>query len=352
MMLTLIWTTASFGQFTSGSSGTDGALNVTSDVVINMADHPDGIYHYTSVDVAAGAMVSFVPNADNTPVVWLVQGDVRIAGIVDVSGQDGAPSTDPPSFAPGGPGGFTGGWRSALGTSGFGPGGGTNAYGGFNYGNELLQPLVGGSGGSGFSGGGGSGGGGAIMIAADGTIELIDSSDMGFEAGGIYSEGGMSIGYFGSPGAIRLVASEISGNGVLSGASNRVRMESFVNSYVGSSNAIMTSPRTLFFPNELVPTLTVTSLAGQTVPGSASGLITSPDLSIASGDPVTVNISATRVPPGTTVRVRLIPESGNHIDTDSEPLIGTFTSSTTTASVTFPAGVSRVELYSTFSPQE
>ena len=51
-----------------------------------MADRPDGIYHYTSVNIPAGVTVSFIPNAGNKPVIWLVQGDCAISGIVSVIG--------------------------------------------------------------------------------------------------------------------------------------------------------------------------------------------------------------------------------------------------------------------------
>jgi hypothetical protein len=36
-------------QVNSGSDGSDGAFNPTTNIVINMADHPTGIYQYTSV---------------------------------------------------------------------------------------------------------------------------------------------------------------------------------------------------------------------------------------------------------------------------------------------------------------
>jgi len=52
-----------FAQVNSGSDGHDGALNPASNLVIDMADHPDGIYHYTSVNIPAGVTVSFVPNS-------------------------------------------------------------------------------------------------------------------------------------------------------------------------------------------------------------------------------------------------------------------------------------------------
>ena len=76
-------------QINSGSDGHDGVLNPTSNLVIDMHDHPDGIYHYVSVNIPQGVTVTFIPNAANTPVVWLVQESCAITGTVDVSGQVG-----------------------------------------------------------------------------------------------------------------------------------------------------------------------------------------------------------------------------------------------------------------------
>lgn len=78
MLLTCLPATA---QVNSGSDGSDGAFNPTENVTINMADHPDGIYHYTSVNIPENVTVSFTPNANNTPVFWLVQGGCSIVGV-------------------------------------------------------------------------------------------------------------------------------------------------------------------------------------------------------------------------------------------------------------------------------
>ena len=172
---------AGFAQVNSGSNGSDGAFNPTQNVTINMADHPTGIYQYTSVNIPQGVTVSFTPNANNTPVVWLVQGDCTIGGLVDVSGQ--LPSYRSPAGAIGGPGGYRGGDHSVPGA---GPGGGPvganygggGSYGtlgvttfgpaGVTYGNAFILPLLGGSGGGGSNSEGAGGGGGAILIAATG----------------------------------------------------------------------------------------------------------------------------------------------------------------------------------------
>ena len=98
---------ACVAQVNTGSNGSDGPLNPTVNTVINMALRPNGIYQYTSVNIPANVTVTFTPNANNTPVTWLVQGNVVISGTVNVSGQNGNVNTP----GPGGPGGGAGGAR-------------------------------------------------------------------------------------------------------------------------------------------------------------------------------------------------------------------------------------------------
>jgi len=101
-------------QISTGSNGSDGALDYSSltnlgstNIVINMADHPNGIYQYTYVNIPANVTVTFIPNANNTPVYWLVQNNVAINGILDVSGQNSTSSQG----GVGGPGGYVWGTR-------------------------------------------------------------------------------------------------------------------------------------------------------------------------------------------------------------------------------------------------
>ena len=70
--------TAAQAQVNSGSNGSDGAFNPTTNTVISMADHPDGIYQYTSVNIPNGVSVTFIPNANNLPIVCLAQGNCLI----------------------------------------------------------------------------------------------------------------------------------------------------------------------------------------------------------------------------------------------------------------------------------
>ncbi len=81
------------GQINTGSDGSDGALDVssityTTNVVLNMADHHNGIYQYTSINIPTNVTVTFRPNTLNTPVVWLVQNSCLISGNVSVSGNN------------------------------------------------------------------------------------------------------------------------------------------------------------------------------------------------------------------------------------------------------------------------
>src|SRR2546422_5801454 len=93
----------------SVSNGSDGVFNPTTNVVVDMSDHPNGIYQYISVNISNGFTVTFIPNANNTPVVWLVQSNVVISGTVSVNGNNIDGSIWGRAGAPGGPGGFGGG---------------------------------------------------------------------------------------------------------------------------------------------------------------------------------------------------------------------------------------------------
>ena len=231
-------------QVNSGSDGSDGAFNPTTSTNINMADHPTGIYQYTSVNISNGIAVTFTPNANNSPVTWLVQSNCVISGFINLYGQNGSDASSGGQGGAGGPGGWGGGNAGSAivdAGSGFGPGGGqggkvagnacggsagfghatsqpdTNRLGGAAYGNIYLLPLIGGSGGGGstqgsvyggcYGAGSGGGGGGAICIAVSGTLNFsgyINSNGGGPSGGGAGN---------GSGGAIRLVASTIIGTG-------------------------------------------------------------------------------------------------------------------------------------------
>ena len=88
-MFALLVGVSAHAQVNSGSNGSDGAFNPTTNTVINMANHPNGIYQYTSVNIPTNVTVTFIPNANNSPVVWLVQGGCAINGAVSRPLQNG-----------------------------------------------------------------------------------------------------------------------------------------------------------------------------------------------------------------------------------------------------------------------
>ena len=210
--------------FDCGSTGANGAMNVTSNVTLQLP--PDGIFNCTTITVAQGATLTFSNNVMNTPVYLLATGDVLINGSIDVGGAIVFGLTSDPGQA--GPGGYNGGFGGInyfgqdKGGDGLGPGGGkangqygayaTAGYGGNTntYGSLLLTPLIGGSGAGGSDGTpglGGAGGGGAILIASNTKVNI---------SGSVNAVGGMqNYRYPGSGGAIRVVAPVVSGNGTL-----------------------------------------------------------------------------------------------------------------------------------------
>ncbi len=283
--------------FDSGSNGSFGPLNLASgdrQIVIP----PDGILHCTTINIPSQRTLSFIKNADNTPVYLLATGDVTISGTIDLSGQSPIGKRGGAS----GPGGFDGGQGGPNPGDGFGPGGGKGGYvtsgpptgqfirggGGFGtastrattggavYGNSLLIPLTGGSGGGGgnhpdaSSQHGGGGGGGAILIASNTKIVFSWSGYYISAYGGsaVTGHGG------GSGGAVRLVAPEVSGNagigvgGQQEGGFGRIRVDALINSLniVGSDSPFATfgSNLVVFPPNS--PEIRITQAAGRTVP--------------------------------------------------------------------------------------
>jgi hypothetical protein len=242
------------GTFNSGSTGADGAFS-PSPGATPVQIPPSGVFNFTTINIPVGVTVTFLRNAKNTPVTMLAQGNVTIAGTINVDGRspnsvrgggigavggfngggggfgvsglttaitgDGPGGGSGGSFpASGGVGGGGGAGHAVVGGGGGGSGSGPGT-GGPVYGTGTLVPPTGGSGGGGggghgnnqWVGTGGGGGGGAILIASSGTIT--------FNSGVIVARGATGgnridlnvcgTGGGGSGGAIRLVANTISG---------------------------------------------------------------------------------------------------------------------------------------------
>ncbi len=344
--------------FSSGSTGADGDLIVTNNpTVLDLP--PDGIFHFNTITVNAGALLTFNRNPLNTPVYLLARSNVTINGVIDVRGKDRPGNYQGGAGGPGGYGGGFGGFVSGTnalpGGAGKGPGAGlrgetpsvtgSGAYStvakatetsrsGTNYGNPLLIPLVGGSGGGGLDGninGGGGGGGGAILIASDTVIRV---------AGTVIAVGGSGdANNGGSGGAIRLVSPRVYGNGSLqvgggnSGGNGRIRIDSVLkiepndpSQFLGLN---MTAGYTLganmvVFPPNL-PRLDVVAIGTNAIPfGTGSPQFFFFPIGAPTNQTVTVearNFNTNAVP----IEVALIPDSGEKetfpavIDNSSNP---------------------------------
>jgi hypothetical protein len=333
--ITLLLPCLSQAQFTSGSNGSYGPLNVTAYNTV-ITTPPDGIFHCTTVNISSGS-VSFTRNAKNTPIYILATGDVTITGDVSVSGAGSSGANG----GLGGPGGYSGGNGGMGGLpagDGQGPGGGragdasyntsTSAapggYGGIGslavsgpvYGSPLLVPLIGGSGGGGVHGSpgvGGGGGGGAILIASSTKIRMTNGGEILARGGSAGEENP------GSGGAIRLVAPEVVleyGFGLDTasgyGGRGRVRIDGIVrqiaNFYNVSTPYTVGANMVVFPPN--MPDLKIVQAASQTIdPASAAPVNVTLPSGTAAVQPVRVraqNFNGTAQ-----VIVQLTPESGS-----------------------------------------
>lgn len=347
-----------------GADGSDGALNITADTVIdlsqavtgtwnanNTANAGKGIYDpskwavvfkYSSVTVATGVTVTFKNHASRAPVVWLVNGNVTIVGTVNLNGASGAVAAAPALAEPG-PGGFRGGTSyftaGVNASAGFGVGGGSwgdQARGGSygsqggggpaTYGNPSLIPLLGGSGGGGsyntLNASGGAGGG-AILIACANALSISGAvqANGGNGAQPNYQGGG------GSGGGIRLVCDTLQGTGVASavggpinpytGGLGRIRIER-----VNNSNTIAVTPdpsivplapsdTALLWPPSDAPQVKIVSIGGQNIgadPRASFGTF-GPDAAVPQAATTDVLVETTNVEQASQVKVRATPRS-------------------------------------------
>ena len=351
------------------SNSSDGSLVVTEDTVIDLSLATDGlwdddnsanagngiydsekwavVFHYSSVNVAAGATVTFANHPSRAPVVWLVDGNVTIDGVVNLSGKNFVWG---PGIADGGPGGFRSGsgyFTPGVGSgAGFGPGGATRAsngdgryggggsYGTFGdwghavYGNPSLLPLIGGSGGGGgqretpdFSGGGG---GGAILIASAEVVAISGSVIANGGRGANNDQSRYTGG--GSGGGIRIVCMELQGDGKLeaaggsgyrSGGLGRIRLERVTNANTlqivpdSSVVSILDEDAPLIWLPTDGPVVRIVSIGGVAAPTDplASFDASGPDIAIPQTSATEVQIETTNVEAESAVYVRVTPRS-------------------------------------------
>lgn len=364
-------------QLVIPSDGSDGAFAPTTNIVIdlsqavtgawdaaNTANAGKGIYDpnkwavvfkYSSVNIPAGATVSFLNHPTHAPVVWLVQGGVANQGSINLNGAEGAPN-GVLSLTPAepGPGGFRGGPEGPEGYGyGLGPEGRGGAWGGAylsSYGNPQIVPLVGGSGGAGY---GNAGGGGAILIAASGTVQIN---------GSIYAKGGSgSSAGGGSGGAVRIIAAQVQGSGEVNcfggsgynpSEAGRIRIESPVlaaslRTYPETIAAPPSNPPAIWPPGSMpsVKILSVDTIAPPADP--TAPLTSSSDVAIYNNDAAVVVLETSNFQIEGVVQVRVAQKWGAATWVTATYDKGNQASATWRASITFVKGYTTLQARAT-----
>lgn len=301
--------TGLWAQFSTGSTGADGAYNPTvsgdfDPVALGINSAGDNVFNFTTINIPVGVTIKLrASKLRNQAVTWLATGNVTIAGTLDLSGAAAqaintnstatiASTRIPPEPGPGGYPGGLGARASVAAESGAGPGGGpagatgavgANAIGasasyigsgittyrnvtGTGYGSYLLVPLYGGSGGGGsgdsgtsyYLGGTGGAGGGGIRIASNTQISVTGTINANGGNGG--SGSAPYPGGPGSGGAVHLVAPTIAGNGSITVSSGTwpspynasptpngiTRFSYTTNTFTGQAGNLVTGP--LYLP--------------------------------------------------------------------------------------------------------
>jgi len=320
------------------------------------------VFKYSSVIIPAGVTVTFKNHPANPPVVWLVDGNVTISGVVNLNGQNSSEAST--RLIPGGPGGFRGG-SGMTNCAGLGPGGASAVDGGVGnyasdpsgnlgkkYGNPAIVPLIGGSGGSWFTWStpaGGGGGGGAILIACSGTITLN---------GGIEAYGGANTRIYGgggSGGAVRLVSETLagasSGNfyalGKTQGGIGRIRIDCVNNTYTGGSNPqpsfSVASDPPIIWPPASIPKIEIRKVGARDVPADphAGEDFPNHDVGVQTVEPLVVRLEANNVPIDGSWKayLRVVPRNGSDFTLDAVYVSGDINASIWQATLNAPTGI-------------
>lgn len=363
---------AAHAQLTIPSDGSDGAFNPATNVEIdlglattalwNAPGSGNGVYDaekwavvfkYSSVNIPAGVKVTFKNHPTYAPVVWLVQGNVTIAGELNLDGKPGTTnSVAALTPAEPGPGGYRGATKGPAGYGhGHGPGGApvdgyiNGSIGRYAalYGNPQIIPLIGGSGSGARTNYGnvsGSGGGGAIAIFASSVVNL---------SGVASAIGGSSDSAIGSGGAIRLVASSVIGAGeircVNTGIANtgRVRIET-----QSLDPALRTFPETIgvppanppvIWPAANAPVAKVISVDAVNAPlDPRAPLVAGADVAIQDSNQVDILIETQNFPIEGVVQLNITPKFGNRTTLNATRQSGDITSAIWRVQTILPQG--------------
>jgi hypothetical protein len=181
-----------------------------------------------------------------------------------------------------------------------------------------------------------------MLIVASGTIQVVGTiSSKG--ANGAYDwPDNITYGY-GSGGAIRIIASQITGNGSVNvGGIGRVRFDAYENDFGGSiSGAFTQGAQFIIIPTAgQLPQLTVTSVAGVPVSASPTGVLSTPDavISAQQNNPVPIVVNCVNLPLNSIITVSVTPMNGSPVSAVGSNNTGTQASSTATVSLNMPRG--------------
>ena len=82
-------------SFPSGSTGADGALNITTPGVTIFKTKPvagGNVYNFTTINIAAGSTLKLPGSVFPLPLYFLATGAVTISGTIDLTGQSSVPA--------------------------------------------------------------------------------------------------------------------------------------------------------------------------------------------------------------------------------------------------------------------
>ena len=186
-----------------------------------------------------------------------------------------------------------------------------------------------------------------MLLATTGKVTVTGQIITNGGSGGAPNGGG------GSGGGIRVVATVISGTGTITadggaggnrshpsfagGGQGRIRLEADTLAGIGPTSPAFTfgAPGPLFIAGQ--PGLRFASIAGIPVPAEPTG---SNDLTIptTTANPVTIALATSGIPPGSVIKVTVIPRFGQAVALDSPPTAGAVAAATTSVSMDIPGG--------------
>jgi hypothetical protein len=128
----------------------------------------------------------------------------------------------------------------------------------------------------------------------------------------------------------------------------RIRVEGDSVTFAGTAQPPYSAdtPAPVFVSNQ--PTLRIASIAGANVPANPTG---NADVALPASlvNPVVVNFETTNIPPGNTVKLRVVPAYGDYVEALSPAITGSNASGNTSVSVSLPQGPSTLQAITSYT---